>query len=517
MARSSVAVVLAVIFLLGIKAELDRPIRVGVPRELQWAVADWFFEGVELITTTGQEGLDFFVCDARGDLEVVLPLKEQVGIVVVNRFHPMTGPVSLKEILTEGSVRCYGAEEYEFLLKESLGERAREIELKCEAEIVELVAKRLDAAGIISPEGLWAGLKPLQLVDGELRKRAYLARASQSWLAERLAPFNSRRQRKIDEFLRQLEGQVEEGEPGVVMMAVGDIMFERKVKQAQLKRGWTYPFEKVAPTLKQAQLVFANLECPLGVGGRFLNMFRGEPESIQGLSYGGIDVVSLANNHILDYDNQVFFQTMDILGEAGIGFAGAGRNLREARTPLIVEEGGLRIAFLAYTEMWFVYTREPHNWAATDILPGVAPARLDLVKEDVRSALEQADVVVVSFHWGQEYKEEPTLAQYELGRGAIDAGAHLVLGHHPHVLQGVEFHRWGVIIYSLGNFIFDELRPPLTEESVILQAVLKRGKVEQIDFLPVRITNCQPRILSRGEGRYIIQRIERLARRLMSR
>jgi len=93
----------------------------------------------------------------------------------------------------------------------------------------------------------------------------------------------------------------------------------------------------------------------------------------------------------------------------------------------------------------------------------------------------------------------------------------LVLGHHPHVLQGVEFHKGGVIAYSLGNFVFDELRPPRTEESVILQAVLKRGKVEQIDFLPVRIMGCQPRILSSGEGRYITERLEWLSRRLLLR
>jgi poly-gamma-glutamate synthesis protein (capsule biosynthesis protein) len=516
MGRSSVVVILAGIFLLGIRAELDRPIRVGVPRELQWAVAGWSFDGVELITTTSQEGPDFLVCDAGRGVEVVLPLGEQEALLVVNRFHHGAGPVSLADLLAEGK-RCYGAEEYEYLLEKCLGQRVEEIELKPEGEIVELLAKDLDAVGLISPQGLWAGLKPLELVDVELRQRAFLVRPPQSWLAERVARLNARRKRKIEEFLEQLADRVEEQDPEVTLMAVGDIMFEREVKQAQLKRGWTYPFEKVAPTLKGAGLVFANLECPLGVGGRFLNMFRGEPESVWGLAYGGVDVVSLANNHILDYDNQVFFQTMDILGEAGIGFAGAGRNLAEARTPLIVEQGGLRIAFLAYTEMWFVYTREPHNWAATDILPGVAPARLDFVQEDVRSALELADVVVVSFHWGQEYKEEPTPAQLELGRGAVEAGAHLVLGHHPHVLQGVEFHKGGVIAYSLGNFVFDELRPPRTEESVILQAVLKRGKVEQIDFLPVRIMGCQPRILSSGEGRYITERLEWLSRRLLLR
>ncbi|NLM94891.1 MAG: CapA family protein [Firmicutes bacterium] len=517
MGRSPAAVILVGILLLGVKAGLDRPIRVGVPHELQWAVADWSLEEVELVTTTSQQGLDFFVCDAGEDLEGALPLKERAGILVVNRLHPMVGPVNLEELLADGAMSCYGAEEYESLWEKSLGELAGHIKPKSEGEIVELVAKGLDVAGIISPEGLWAGLKPLQLVDCQLQQRAYLIPVPQGWLADRLASFYPRRRTKIDQFLKQLADQVEEEDPEVLMMAVGDIMFERKVKGLQLKRGWTYPFEQVAPTLKGADLVFANLECPLGVGGRFLNMFRGEPESVWGLAYGGVDVVSLANNHILDYDNQVLFQTMDILGEAGIGFAGAGRNLAEARTPLIVEQGGLRIAFLAYTEMWFVYTREPHNWAATDILPGVAPARLDLVKEDVRSARKQADVVVVSFHWGQEYKEEPTQAQYELGRGAVDAGAHLVLGHHPHVLQGVEFYKGGVIVYSLGNFVFDELRPPLTEESIILQAVLKRGKVEQIDFLPVRIVNCQPRILSSREGRYIIQRIERLSRRLLPR
>ena len=116
-------------------------------------------------------------------------------------------------------------------------------------------------------------------------------------------------------------------------MAVGDIMFEREVKQAQLKRGWTYPFEKVAPTLKGAGLAFANPECPWGSGWPVPQHVPGRAGVSMGPCHGGVDVVSLANNHILDYDNQVFFQTMDILGEAGTAFAGAGRNQRRPEPP----------------------------------------------------------------------------------------------------------------------------------------------------------------------------------------
>ena len=137
---------------------------------------------------------------------------------------------------------------------------------------------------------------------------------------------------------------------------------------------------------------------------------------------------------------------------------GWGENIFEARRPRILEIKGVKVAFLAYTEVGegFTYTRVPHQWAATPELPGAAPVRADFLRQDVKTARGEADLVIVSMHWGKEYDHRPTDFQKALGRIAMDAGADLVIGHHPHVIQGIEFRGRGVIAYSLGNFVFDQ-------------------------------------------------------------
>ena len=251
----------------------------------------------------------------------------------------------------------------------------------------------------------------------------------------------------------------------------------------------------MAPRIRQADLSFANLESPIGDKGHFINMFQAPPQAIEGVASAGFDVVSLANNHTLDYHHEGMFETMRLLDQVGIDWVGAGENIQEARRPLITEVSGIRVGFLAYTEMWFVHAREPISWQATLDEPGVAPAELDLVVEDVKKLRDQVDCVIVTVHWGKEYVHEPTPEQRSLARAAVDAGADLVLGHHPHVLQGIEFYKQGVIVYSLGNFVFD-LNRPKTWETMMLEFTLSpRGPLD-MTIIPAYIFGIQPRILT---------------------
>jgi poly-gamma-glutamate synthesis protein (capsule biosynthesis protein) len=278
------------------------------------------------------------------------------------------------------------------------------------------------------------------------------------------------------------------------MLAAGDIMLDRDVKKVGLQKGWEHIFAEVAPRIRQADLAFANLESPIGDKGHFINMFQAPPEAIKGVAYAGFDVVSLANNHTLDYHHAGMFETMRLLEEHKIDWVGAGNNIHEARAPLIKEVNGVRVGFLAYTEMWFIHAREPISWEGTEDEPGVAPARLDIIVEDVGKLRSNVDCVIVTIHWGKEYIHEPTPEQKRLARAAIDAGADLVLGHHPHVLQGIEFYKKGVIAYSLGNFVFD-LNLPKTWETMILEFTLSATGPLDMKVIPAYIFGVQPQIL----------------------
>ncbi|HHT47882.1 MAG TPA: hypothetical protein GXZ98_01125 [Firmicutes bacterium] len=296
------------------------------------------------------------------------------------------------------------------------------------------------------------------------------------------------------------------GRTAFTLAAAGDMMFSRKVAATSLRQGdYRYPFFKVAPLLRRATITLANLEGPLSDQGRQLNMFRGAPEFIEGLLYAGIDLVSLANNHIMDYGTVAFLDTMERLTAHGLDYVGAGPDLATARQGRLLNLGGVQVGFLAYTEVGpgFTYTREPQHWAATAELPGVVPATIDYVKEDIAHLKQRADLVVVSFHWGKEYAHYPTAQQQILAKTAVAAGADLVLGHHPHALQGLAFEGKAIIAYSLGNFIFDQL-PEATRQGLILEAACDRWGVRQLRCAPVWIEDEQPQIATGEEARRIM-------------
>lgn len=315
---------------------------------------------------------------------------------------------------------------------------------------------------------------------------------------------------------------VAEGE--VLLVAVGDVMLGRTVGEGILAQGASYPFQFVAEALQAADVAFANLESPITARGQPAPkdfVFRAPALAARSLAEGGIDVVSLANNHALDYGLVGLFDTLAGLEAMGIAQAGAGQDLEEARRPAVLTVKGLNIAFLAY-----VNTPDDSvsgfSLAATAAGPdkaGVAWATPETVTADVAQASQQYDVVVVSLHTGFEYQEAPNELQAQLAHAAIDAGADLVLGHHPHVLQGIDQYRGGLIIYSLGNFVFDfdatdYAQPGLPSAlSLILQVRLSRAGVLSYDFLPVIIgqEDGRPRLVAGEEARPVVERVERLS------
>lgn len=295
--------------------------------------------------------------------------------------------------------------------------------------------------------------------------------------------------------------------PRVTLAAVGDVMLARSVGERIVNDGPSVPFAGVESILAPADLAVANLECVItdrGVPQPKAYTFRAPAAAADSLSLAGLDVIGLANNHSLDYGPEALADTLDLLDERGIAAVGAG-TLATAHAPAVVERHGLRVAFLSFVDVP-VESRsgfDTRNWIATESALGVAWADPDQIAAHVSRARPLADVVVVLIHFGWEGRTTPSEAQRAEARAAIDAGASLVLGAHPHVLQGVERYGGGLIVYSLGNFVFDGFEG-LENYSAIFHATLTPEGVGDYGFTPVVIEGGLPRLATSEESPAIL-------------
>ncbi len=300
----------------------------------------------------------------------------------------------------------------------------------------------------------------------------------------------------------------------ITIAAVGDVMLGGSATPELEKYGYDYPFEKTKYLLLGSDLVFANLEGPLTTRGdenvEKKYKFRTPPKKVApALKKAGITVVSLANNHTLDYGEQGLLDTMAALDENGIAYAGAGKNNMHARTPAILEVKNTRVALLAYSLTF------PEAFWAKQNTTGTAFGHLAHIQDDVSRASNMADIVIVSFHWGREVTTELRPYQTTLGRAAIDAGASIVLGHHPHILQAIEQYKQGVILYSLGNYVFGSYSQKATR-SVIAQFTLKNKRLTALQLIPINVNNVevifQPAILDQEQASSVIRELAILSR-----
>lgn len=236
---------------------------------------------------------------------------------------------------------------------------------------------------------------------------------------------------------------------------VGDIMLDR-IPGREIARGGD-PFAGVARVLDEMDLVIGNLECVVAAGGEPFEgkayWFRADPACLPLLT-AHFDAVSLGNNHAIDFVGAGLTEMRDRLRRAQLPAFGAGRNLPEARAACVLESHGLRLALLGYNEFHW------ENYAAGPDAPGIAPCVADAMIADILAARRRADVVIPFLHWGDEYEPAPREDQRTLARRLIDAGATAIVGSHPHVVQTTEMYQGHPIIYSLGNFVFDDFADP---------------------------------------------------------
>lgn len=304
------------------------------------------------------------------------------------------------------------------------------------------------------------------------------------------------------------------------LVASGDVMLGRRVAAAMKEKGNFYPFTRMAPLLQDADLTFGNLECALSTQGTPLQgkgiWFRGDPGAAAALKEAGYQVISLANNHSLDFDDPALLETLAVLKEQGIAPVGGGADSSEALQPVIKEVNGSKVAFLAATEMadifWSWETRRTLEAKADR--PGVA--RLDgaQMADAIRALKGKADLIVVSLHWGVEYEDEPTAEQRELAHSLADAGANLIIGTHPHCLQGVEVYNGSLITYSLGNFVYDKQTRPKSQEGLLMKVFFRGPVIQKAVFYPYLIQQEQPGIVHGSDAERILRRTAALSEKL---
>lgn len=294
-------------------------------------------------------------------------------------------------------------------------------------------------------------------------------------------------------------------------MTVGDVNLAWHVGERITAEGPQVVFDRVEGFFAPADVVVANLECTLSDAGEPWpgkeEHFAAPSGAVGALESAGIDIVTLGNNHTLDFGQGGLVETLEILDNAGIEHVGAGQNASAARAPVIVEDNGLRVALLSYVLPFSAKKGfNTKEWTATENLPGVAIARHELVRADIAAAKRQADVVIVFLHNGGEFRRFPKHSQVRMADTAIAAGAALVVGHGPHNLQGHVRRGRTMIAYSLGNFVFDDYTGP-QNDTAILDVTLSARGVEEVSWLPMVIEEGLPRPATADERARIMRQL----------
>ncbi len=285
-------------------------------------------------------------------------------------------------------------------------------------------------------------------------------------------------------------------DPGVYgyrnrLVFAGDVMFSRAVRREILgKKDSSMPFRKIAPLLQSADIVFVNLESPFSDEGPYHEgglIFHAAPEMIEGLQLAGVNIASTANNHARDCGPHGVEFTLKWLRSHGIRPVGSAETEQAAHEGVVFARNGVRFGFLGYT-----FDQKNGNWK--DIDPRIALADPAVMVRDVAALKKRCDVVIVSMHSGVEYQPRPSEAQITFAHAAIDAGAKLVIGHHPHVVQPSESYHNGMIFYSLGNFLFDQYQREATQHGEVVEVAFLGHEIINTRAMNVKITPSGPEL-----------------------
>ncbi|MFJ7753547.1 CapA family protein [Peribacillus muralis] len=282
------------------------------------------------------------------------------------------------------------------------------------------------------------------------------------------------------------------------MTMVGDVMMGRYVEEVTEKHGYDYLFRYMKPYFADSDYVSGNYEHPAlkDDASSYKEAdtairLNSNKSGVKAVKDAGFSVMTLANNHMMDFEEQGLLDTIDEFKRTDMNYVGAGKNTAEAKASIdYTDVNGVRVATLGFTD---VYGKDA---VPTDTQAGILNSNPDLLFEMIGKAKDakqgNADLVVVNMHWGQEYSTSATLRQKDLAKAVIDAGADIIIGHHPHVLQSFDVYKDGIIFYSLGNFIFDQ-GWTRTKDSAMVQYHLEEDGKASIDVVPLQIEEATPR------------------------
>lgn len=292
----------------------------------------------------------------------------------------------------------------------------------------------------------------------------------------------------------------------------GDVMLGRLVKKAILQYGAGYPLGPVAKTMRDADLAIVNLECAITPNEAFWAgapkafYFGAPPEAIHALLGAGVDIVSLANNHVLDFDVEGLLDTLGVLDRHEIRHAGAGLSQAQAQSPALIQCKGASFGMAAFCD-------HQADFEAGERTPGMAYIDLKdetAATEAFRRALESlrnaaVDWPVLSLHWGPNMVFRPSQKFRRLAHAAIEMGWRIVYGHSAHVFHGIEIYRGCPILYACGDLVDDYYVDPdfKNDHQLLFELVLERETLRRIELHPVFIDRCQVRPASADEAEYI--------------
>lgn len=272
----------------------------------------------------------------------------------------------------------------------------------------------------------------------------------------------------------------------------GDMMLGRLVNERIDGTGYAYPWGNTLPLMKAHDLNIINLETTLTFSRRKVPKvfnFKADPDRVQCLTEAKIDVANLANNHILDFDVEGMTETIRMLDEAGIKHVGAGKNGKEAKSPVIIVKEGIRIGIVGMTD------NEP-GWKAANEKPGtnfVEVGNLSEANPQLQNIRNAVDVLILTIHWGPNKREFPNGRFIHFAHELIESGVDILHGHSAHVFQGIEVYKEKLILYDTGDFIDDYAVDPYlrNDYSFLYEVELEKNRIRKLTLIPVVISNMQ--------------------------
>jgi len=288
----------------------------------------------------------------------------------------------------------------------------------------------------------------------------------------------------------------------IVLYFVGDISLDNKVQNILERVGYENYLNNARILFRDGDIIFGNLESPLTNSKKRQMMhyskilektnrgkaiyLKAKPDTVRYLKYVGFNVLSIANNHILDFCEKGLHDTQKILEDNNILYVGVGNNIREAVKPLIILRENKRIGILAYS-----YTYEATRWSA-----GCAPLWKKLILEKVRETRKNVDLLIVSLHFGEEFADKPSMKQRKFCHDIIKCGADIIIGHHSHVTQPIEEYMGKIIAYGLGNFLFGDIYGNKLNDKEL--AKVKMGTILRVEFTDTQIHSSKMYLINKS-------------------